>query len=209
MRNLILAIVAAVVAVGGYLWYTGQSPQDAVSEAGEAIGAPAALDSAAEAVGAAAEAAGDAAEGAVEAVGEAAEAAAEAATEAAEEVTDAVAETAEAVGEAAEAATDAVADTAEAAADTAAEAATDTAAEATETATDTAAEAAATATEDLDVTQLLTVDGFDFDKVVELIDGSEMNMIAKTAAKTALEQARNNPDLLKGSLDGLREQLGL
>ena len=59
------------------------------------------------------------------------------------------------------------------------------------------------------ITDLLTVDGFDYDKVAEYIDGTELNALAKAAAKTLLDQARDNPEGLQATLDGLKEALGL
>ncbi|MEL7125862.1 MAG: hypothetical protein AAGK30_06510, partial [Pseudomonadota bacterium] len=79
--------------------------------------------------------------------------------------------------------------------------AAETATEGTETVTDTGDGAG--------IAQLLTTDGFDFDQVIEMIDGSEMNTLQKTSLKTGLEQARDNPELLQGVLDQIRSAMGL
>ncbi len=97
-----------------------------------------------------------------------------------------------------EAATDAAAD--------AADAATDAAAVATEAATGATAETATSVTDE--VKELFTVDGFNFEKVAEYIDGSELGGMQKTMLKTGLSKAQENPDLLKETLAKAREALG-
>ncbi len=89
------------------------------------------------------------------------------------------------------------------------DAAADTAEEAVDAAADTAEEAADAAAETTSITELLTVDGFNYDKVAEYIDGSDLNLVAKTGAKALLEQAKSNPDGLAGILDQLKGALGL
>ncbi|MEP1585220.1 MAG: hypothetical protein ABJJ92_00005, partial [Tateyamaria sp.] len=89
MKNLIWIVVAAVIAGGAYLLYSGKSPQEALNEAADAVNAPEALESASEAVGDAVEATTDAAEGAVDAATDAAEGAVDAVTDAAEGAADA------------------------------------------------------------------------------------------------------------------------
>ena len=61
----------------------------------------------------------------------------------------------------------------------------------------------------LDPATLLTVDGFDFDKVSQMIDASSLSELRKTTMKAALEQARSNPALLQGALDQIRSLMGL
>jgi hypothetical protein len=100
------------------------------------------------------------------------------------------------VTDTATAATEAVTDTATAAT----EAATDTAAATTEAATDAASGGLA---------DLLSVDGFDLDKVSEMIDGSEIGAFQKTALKTALDKAKDNPEMLQTVLDKIKEAAGL
>ena len=56
---------------------------------------------------------------------------------------------------------------------------------------------------------LLTVDGFDYDKVVEMVENSELGTLQKTTLKAGLEQARDNPELLQGLLDRVKEAMGL
>ncbi len=56
---------------------------------------------------------------------------------------------------------------------------------------------------------LLTTEGFDFDKVKGLIDGSDLDGLKKTLLVGALDQAKNNPDLLKAALDQVKSALGL
>ena len=51
--------------------------------------------------------------------------------------------------------------------------------------------------------------GTHFDQVIDYVDNSEMSTLVKTTTKATLEQARDNPELLKGVLDTLRGQLGL
>ena len=51
MRNLVWLIVAAVVLVGGYVLFTGKSPQEIVETVGETVSTPESLESAADAAG--------------------------------------------------------------------------------------------------------------------------------------------------------------
>lgn len=179
MRNLILAAFAAIVAVAGYLWFTGEDRQEPLAGITEKIGAPVALDSASSSIGDAAQVASTAAEAATAAASATA--------------------TAEPVAAATGTETDAAA-----------------APDATETATPAVAAEPANSTDGRDadkpvgatgLADVLTIEGFDFDKVIELIDASELNVLAKTAAKTALEQARSNPEILGDALEALRLQL--
>ena len=58
--------------------------------------------------------------------------------------------------------------------------------------------------------ELLTVEGFDYDAVIALIDDSEeVSPLLKTPLKQALEQARDNPDLLAAALERVRDALGI
>ena len=59
------------------------------------------------------------------------------------------------------------------------------------------------------VPDLLTTEGFDFDKVKGLIDGSDLDGLKKILLVGALDQAKNNPDLLKAALDQVKSALGL
>ncbi|WP_293573476.1 hypothetical protein [Phaeobacter sp.] len=82
------------------------------------------------------------------------------------------------------------------------------------TATDDAT-AAATATEDTATegtaaaAELLTLEGFDFAKVVALIEASDLDAAQKTVLLTTLDQTRNNPALLEQILTRTAEALGL
>ena len=91
----------------------------------------------------------------------------------------------------------------EAAAEEAAEPATAEAAEATETVAAATEEAAG------GMADLLTPEGFNLDKVGEMIDGSELGALKKTALKTALDGAKDNPELLNGVLEQIKTALGM
>ena len=127
------------------------------------------------------------ADGAATAASDAADTAAEAATDMADEATAA----------AEEAAAAAVAEV-EAAATAAAEAA---AAEAA------AAEAAAAAPEGM--AALLTPEGFDADKVAEMINGSELSAVQKTVLTGAVSAVKENPALLEATLARIKEAMGM
>ena len=179
MKNLLWIVVAAVVVGGGYMLYSGSSPKELMATATDVVNAPAALEAASNAVGDAVDATEGAVDGAVDAASDATASSAEAAT------TEAATDTAAAADETA---TDAVAGTAEAVTDTAA----------------ATAEAASGGMADL-----LSVDGFDLDKVSEMIDGSEIGAFQKIALKTALEKAKDNPEVLQTVLDKIKEAAGL
>lgn len=88
--------------------------------------------------------------------------------------------------------------------------ASDTASRAEAAASDTAGAATdVTNAASSNLSELLTVDGFDYDKVIEAIDGSDLGAVQKTTLKTGLGQARDNPDMLKGILDQVRSALNL
>ena len=179
MKNLLWIVVAAVVVGGGYMLYSGSSPKELMDTATDVVNAPAALEAASNAVGDAVDATEGALDGAVDAASDATASSAEAAT------TEAATDTAAAADETA---TDAVAGTAEAVTDTVA----------------ATAEAASGGMADL-----LSVDGFDLDKVSEMIDGSEIGAFQKIALKTALEKAKDNPEVLQTVLDKIKEAAGL
>ena len=179
MKNLLWIVVAAVVVGGGYMLYSGSSPKELMDTATDVVNAPAALEAASNAVGDAVDATEGAVDGAVDAASDATASSAEAAT------TEAATDTAAAADETA---TDAVAGTAEAVTDTAA----------------ATAEAASGGMADL-----LSVDGFDLDKVSEMIDGSEIGAFQKIALKTALEKAKDNPEVLQTVFDKIKEAAGL
>ena len=78
MKNLIWIVIAGVIALGAYMLYSGRSVQEIATDASDAVNAPAALESATEAVGDAVEATEGAVTEAVEATTEAANTAADA-----------------------------------------------------------------------------------------------------------------------------------
>ena len=138
--------------------------------------------------------AGDRVDQAITAVNDAASEAATALDEALSDVTDGADDTIDATG-------DAVSSVAEVA---------NSAASDTMAATESVADAAdATEATTVKIEEFLTVDGFDYDRVVEYIDNSELSLLIKTSTKAALEQARNNPEQLQALLGTLRDQLGL
>ena len=112
---------------------------------------------------------------------------------------------------------DAVNDAVEGAAETAEDVvdqATDAANDAMETVTDAADDAADTAASVADsaqsmVQQLLSLDGFDADKVGEMIANSDLSDTQKTTLTTVLEGAKDNPELLEGALQQIKTALGL
>ena len=195
MKNLLWIVVAAVIVGGVYMLYSGSSPKELMATATDAVNAPAALEAASDAVGDAVDATEGAVAGAVDAASDATAEAAEAAKEAA------AAKVAE------EAAAAEAAKVTEETATAAAETATDTAAAVTEAVTDTAA--ATTEAASGGMADLLSVDGFNLDKVSEMIDSSEVGAFQKTALKKALEKAKDNPEVLQTVLDKIKEAAGL
>ncbi|KQI73074.1 hypothetical protein AN191_04050 [Loktanella sp. 5RATIMAR09] len=57
--------------------------------------------------------------------------------------------------------------------------------------------------------EVLTVEGFDFDSVLEIVQNSELSQMQKTVLTTSLEGARNQPELLQPVLESIREALGM
>ena len=105
---------------------------------------------------------------------------------------------ADAIGALTGAATDMAGDAAEMAGDAAA-----TAIDAVSDAADPTAEAGATQMSDL-----LTPEGFDASKVMEMIDGSDLSAVQKTALSGAVNAVKDNPALLEATLTRLKEALG-
>jgi hypothetical protein len=105
---------------------------------------------------------------------------------------------ADAIGALTGAATDMAGDAAEMAGDAAA-----TATDAVSDAADATAEAGATQMSDL-----LTPEGFDASKVMEMIDGSDLSAVQKTALSGAVNAVKDNPALLEATLTRLKEALG-
>jgi hypothetical protein len=167
MKNLIWIVVAAVIAVGGYMLYSGRSVQEIASDVTET------------------------------------------AAEAGAAVTETVAETVDAASEAAnEAAAESAAAEAAAAAATEAAAAQAAAAEA-----EASAAAAAQAAAEEEVTpptaELLTVEGFDLEKVTAMVQVSDLDAVQKTVLEQGLKAAQDSPDMLKAALASVRQALGM
>ncbi|MWD29499.1 hypothetical protein E0K89_018630 [Aquicoccus sp. SCR17] len=69
------------------------------------------------------------------------------------------------------------------------------------------ADGAAIPEEELD--RLLTVEGFDFDRAMTVLEQADLSDPVKMATRSELESARDEPELLQTVLDDLRERLGL
>lgn len=69
------------------------------------------------------------------------------------------------------------------------------------------AEGVALPTEELD--RLLTVEGFDFDRIMQVLERADLPEPVKMATRSGLESARDQPELLQTVLNDLRERLGL
>ncbi len=189
MKNLIWVIIAAVILGGGYMLFSGKSPQDIANDISETVDEPDTLQSAVEATGEAVE---TAAETTVEAVEDAADTAVDMAQDAAEVATGTAEEAAEAASEAVDEVADMVEESAAAVTDTA------------------AGDMVENGTEETGgLSDALTVDGFDLDKVTEAIDASDLGQMEKMTLKNGIEQARDNPDALAQILARIRDALGL
>ena len=76
------------------------------------------------------------------------------------------------------------------------------------TAVDTASVTARAALGDAkEAAEALTFNGFDHDRVLAYINGSDLSALNKTSTKAALDGARNEPDQLRVVLDRLRDRL--
>ena len=180
MRAILILIVAAILGFFGYQYAAnGKGPGDAIS----------ALT-------------GDATEMADGAATAAADTAAEAATDMADEATAAAEEAAAAAVDEVEAAAAAATEAATAAAEVEA-----VATDVTDEATAAAAEAAAAAPEGM--AALLTPEGFDADKVAEMINGSELSAVQKTVLTGAVSAVKENPALLEATLARIKEAMGM
>ena len=118
----------------------------------------------------------------------------------------------EAAGIAAEEAAAATAAAEEAAASAAAEEAAASAAAEEAAATAAAEEAAATAAAEeaaaeTGMADLLTADGFDADKVIEMISNSDLSAVQQTVLSGAVNAIKDNPALLEATLTRLKEAL--
>ena len=217
-KNWIIGLVLLAVAAGGYYFYS--SKQAVMEEAAkleqaakaEAEAAEKAIEDAAAKVAEEAEAAEEAvkaeAEAAVKAAEDAAKAAEDAAAKAAEEAAAAVEGAADAAEDAVEGAVDAAEGAVEGAAD-AAEEAVEGAADVAESAAEGAVDAAEAEMDTLSAEELLKPENFNLEKVSALIDGTDLSDQEKTTIKTALDQAKNSPELLSAVLDRVKAVLGL
>ncbi|GGG75964.1 hypothetical protein GCM10011415_25750 [Salipiger pallidus] len=55
--------------------------------------------------------------------------------------------------------------------------------------------------------RLLTVEGFDYDRVIDYVEGADLSPLLKRTTQSTLEGARDNPVLLEAALSILRGQL--
>ena len=55
----------------------------------------------------------------------------------------------------------------------------------------------------------LTVEGFDADVLLSTVAESDLNLLKKGAAETAIKSAQKNPELIQSVVDQLRKELGL
>ena len=55
---------------------------------------------------------------------------------------------------------------------------------------------------------LLTTDGFDAGKVLEMINGSDMSEVQKTVLAGAVNSVKDNPALLEATLTRIKEAMG-
>ena len=59
------------------------------------------------------------------------------------------------------------------------------------------------------MSELLTVDGFNLEKVSTMLADSDLGAVQKTVLTKGLEAAQDNPELLSTALEKIREALGL
>lgn len=193
MRAILILVVLAILGFFGYQYAVeGRSPGDAVGVLTGGAATPEAADEQAPADDAAAE---EAVEDAVDDTATAIEDATEDAATAVDEATDDAAAAVEEATDDAAAAVDEAAETLDGAADAAAETA--------DAAADTGNDLMAAASE------LLTVEGFDADRVIELVEGADIPDLQKTTLTTAINSARDNPELLQPVLDRVKQVMGL
>lgn len=217
----VIWVVGAIVALGGgYYLYKGQQSADmptaeiaSVPEAGTPDTGKSAkkfedsLKSALKEITDKAEDTVDEAKIAAESVKQSAEKALDETTQSAKVAAEAASEAIEAAkDEASASASDALAavgESANKAASDAAAVASQAASDATETMSGAADKAASS------LTDWLTVEGFDYEKVVEMIDTSEMAETVKSAFKEGLDKARNSPEMLQNVLDQIKSALNV
>lgn len=239
MKNLAIALVAVLVALGVYTLYSGPGEEDiregvqenaAAAEAtmdqaaqDSAEAASEASDTVTEMASDAADAVSDLADDAVAATGEALDAAGaaiedayEGAKSSAQELTEDAAAAAENAGAATQSAAADAAQSAEEAANEITDGdliTTTEAGEAAQEALDETSLSEATAEANAGTTEeglatLLSVDGFNMDRVMAIIDGADLNALQQSTLKAALQQAQNSPEALEEVLAQLRGALG-
>ena len=71
-----------------------------------------------------------------------------------------------------------------------------------------AAAAAEEAAAETGMADLLTADGFDADKVIEMISNSDLSAVQQTVLSGAVNAIKDNPALLEATLTRLKEALG-
>lgn len=57
--------------------------------------------------------------------------------------------------------------------------------------------------------ELLSVEGFDLEKVTEMVDGSDLGTLQKTVLMEGLKAAQDSPELLGEILEKVRDALNL
>ena len=72
----------------------------------------------------------------------------------------------------------------------------------------TGATAAAEVAAETGMADLLTADGFDADKVIEMISNSDLSAVQQTVLSGAVNAIKDNPALLEATLTRLKEALG-
>ena len=72
----------------------------------------------------------------------------------------------------------------------------------------TGATAAAEVAAETGMADLLTADGFDADKVIEMISNSDQSAVQQTVLSGAVNAIKDNPALLEATLTRLKEALG-
>lgn len=204
MKNLLWVVLAAIVLIGGYVLVTGKSPSEIIeTDNATAVETPETLP--------------DATDEAAQEGAEAPDAAAEDAVSPDEAVADETATEESPADEAADAADDAAAGDdaateAESAEDEAATDAVDTvtgddAADETAVEADEADDAAAA--DEAEANGPLSVQGFDMAAAAQMIDGSSLSETQKMALKATLQQAQDNPEMLKAAIEQTRAALGM
>ncbi|GGD41427.1 hypothetical protein [Sinisalibacter lacisalsi] len=136
------------------------------------------------------------------------------ATGAAQDAADAMADTAsdatDAMNDAASDAVDSAMDTAGEAASDAMDSMSDAVDDTADTTGETAAEAAETGTESaMSITDLLTVENFDAEKITMMIDQSDLGEAQKATLKSAVESAGDSPEEIEAVIDQIKQAMGI